>query len=106
MLHPAVEEAFVDLLEARGPYDEAKVDDAPVEALAAARGRLESVRSRISMLRRALHPEEAEVADAVFATRCARLEASVIVYRADISVDSFRCACGDWVPLAVESVLA
>ena len=106
MLHPLLEGAFDDLLAARNPYDEAKSGGAPVEVLAAARDRLESVRSRMSALRRALHPEEAEVGEAVFATHCRRLDASVAVYRNDISVDSFRCACGDWVPLLVEGARA
>lgn len=104
MLHPLLEDAFADLLEARDPYDEAKFGEAPVEVLAAARDRLESVRRRMMALRRALHPEDAEVAEALFVTHCFRLDASVVVYRNDVSVDSFCCPCGDWVP--VESVLA
>ena len=101
MLHPALDDAFDDLLLAWRHHEERRSSGAAIAALAASREALDHARSRVAGLRRALNPEEHEAGEAAMAATCPSLGSTVVLYSADrIGDDAFRCVCGEVMPAA------
>ncbi len=95
MLHPRVEAALGEVIDAWLTYDDARKRGAALPVLVEVRMRLEDLRERMHGLRRSHHPSQEEMGEMAFAAYCGVLAATVFIpYRA-VTGDRYRCSCGE-----------
>lgn len=102
MLHPALDEAFDDLLTSFRVHDDLRRDPATSLArLARSRVALDRARSRVHRLRMALHPYGNDLELIGRVVLCERIDQIVHVPLLDIERDGstvrFTCVCGELV---------
>ena len=95
MLHPRIEAALAEIIDAWLDYDDARREQADLLTRTELRMVLERLRSRVHDIRRSHHPTADEISEMAFATYCDSFDATLFIpYRA-VHGSSYVCGCGE-----------